>query len=82
MQSSLVGNVQVNQSFEKEGYGKVDGRRQGDVLGHTISKGYTGNGSNFNEEAKGNVHLSFEEGSTSKNGGDSPRNIFYFKSRK
>ncbi|MFS8018846.1 hypothetical protein Hanom_Chr15g01396871 [Helianthus anomalus] len=62
MQSSLVGNVQVNQSFEKEGYGKVDGCREGDVLSHTISKGYTGNGTNFNEEAKGNVHLEFRGG--------------------
>ncbi|KAM0054849.1 hypothetical protein Hdeb2414_s0006g00199421 [Helianthus debilis subsp. tardiflorus] len=82
MQSSPVGNPQVDRNLVNEGSGKLDGHVEGDVSGHSVPESFMGKGSSFNVEAESNVGLNLEEGSTSKVVGDSPRNIFYFKSRK
>ncbi|KAJ0617142.1 hypothetical protein HanIR_Chr02g0098191 [Helianthus annuus] len=82
MQSSPVGNPQADRFLDKEGSGKLVGRVGGDVSGHSVPESFMGKGSSSNGEAESNVGLNLEEGSTSKVDGDSPRNIFYFKSKK
>ncbi|MFS7927407.1 hypothetical protein Hanom_Chr04g00308721 [Helianthus anomalus] len=82
MQSSPVGNFQVDRNLDNEGSGRMDGRLEGDDSGHSVPESFMVKGTSFNAEAKGNVDLNSEEGSSSKVVGDSPRNNFYFKSRK
>ncbi|KAF5793149.1 hypothetical protein HanRHA438_Chr09g0426451 [Helianthus annuus] len=79
MQSSPVGIPEAGRNSDIEGSGKLDGRSS-DNEG-SVSESFTGKGNNFNKGADSNGGSIPEEGFP-KVVGDSPKNIFYFKSKK